>query len=118
MYFRFSVSYRDVEELKAERGVTVTHETIRAWCENFGKDYAKRNCARRDKLGDTRHLEDVFVKIGGRLQFLWRADDQEGNVLDILVGTLPSQVLDSTSDHPYITVGLLLHCLLGAPDRH
>ena len=85
MYFRFSVSYRDVEVLMAERGVTVTYETIRAWCERFGRDYAKRIRARRGKLGDTWHLDEVFIKIGGRLQYMWRAVDQDGSVLDILV---------------------------------
>jgi putative transposase len=69
----------------AERGVTVTYETIRAWCERFGRDYTKRIRARRGKLGDTWHLDEVFIKIGGRLQYLWRAVDQDGGVLDILV---------------------------------
>ncbi|MGH8315977.1 MAG: IS6 family transposase, partial [Steroidobacterales bacterium] len=63
LYFRFSVSYRDVEELTAERGVTVTYETIRAWCERFGRDYAKRIRARRGRLGDTWHMDEVFIKI-------------------------------------------------------
>jgi putative transposase len=85
LYFRFSVSYRDVEDLMAERGVTVTYETIRTWCERFGRDYAKRIRARRGQLGDTWHLDEVFIKIGGRLQYLWRAVDQDGSVLDILV---------------------------------
>jgi putative transposase len=53
LYFRFSVSYRDIEELMSERGVTVTYETIRAWCYKFGQDYAKRIRARRGQLGDT-----------------------------------------------------------------
>jgi len=85
LYFRFSMSFRDVELLMAERGVTVTYETIRAWCERFGRDYANRIRAQRGKLGDTWHLDEVFIKIGGRLRYLWRAVDQEGNVLDILV---------------------------------
>ena len=85
VYFRFSVSSREVEELMAERGVSVTYETIRAWCERFGRDYAKRIGARRGKLGDTWHMDEVFIKIGGRLQYLWRAVDQDGSVLDILV---------------------------------
>jgi putative transposase len=85
LYFRFSVSYRDIEELMAERGVTVTYETIRAWCYKFGKDYAKRIRARRGQLGDTWHLDEVYLKIDGRLQYLWRAVDQDGSVLDILV---------------------------------
>jgi putative transposase len=85
LYFRFSVSYRDIEELMAERGVTVTYESIRAWCYKFGRDYAKRIRARRGQLGDTWHLDEVCVKIDGRLQYLWRAVDQDGSVLDILV---------------------------------
>ena len=85
LYFRFSVSYRDIEELMAERGVIVTYETIRARCYKFGKDYAKRIRARRGQLGDTWHLDEVYLKIEGRLQYLWRAVDQDGSVLDILV---------------------------------
>ena len=85
LYFRFSLSYRDVEVMMAERGVIVTYESIRAWCEKFGQDYTKRIRARRGKLGDTWHLDEVFIKIGGRLQYLWRAVDQDGSVLDILV---------------------------------
>jgi putative transposase len=85
LYFRFSVSYRDIEELMAERGVAVTYETIRAWCYKFGQDYAKRIRARRGRLGDTWHLDEVYLKIDGRLQYLWRAVDQDGSVLDILV---------------------------------
>ena len=85
LYFRFSVSYRDVEDLMAERGVTVTYESIRAWCCKFGRDYAKRIRARRGQLGDTWHLDEVYLKIDGRLQHLWRAVDQDGSVLDILV---------------------------------
>jgi putative transposase len=85
MYFRFSLSYRDVEELMAERGVMVTYETIRAWCEKFGRHYAKRIRARRGQLGDTWHLDEVYLRIGGRMQYLWRAVDQDGSLLDILV---------------------------------
>jgi len=85
LYFRFSVSYRDIEELMAERGVIVTYETIRAWCYKFGQDYAKRIRARRGQLGDTWHLDEVYLKIGGCVQYLWRAVDQDGSVLDILV---------------------------------
>ena len=69
----------------AERGITVTYETVRAWCERFGRDYAKRVRARRGQVGDTWHLDAVFVRIGGRLHYLWRAVDQDGSVLDILV---------------------------------
>jgi putative transposase len=69
----------------AERGVTMTYESIRAWCYKFGRDYAKRIRARRGQLGDTWHLDEVYLKIGGSLRYLWRAVDQDGSVLDILV---------------------------------
>jgi putative transposase len=85
LYFRFSVSHRDIEEVMAERGVTVTYETIRTWCYKFGQDYAKRIRVRRGQRGDTRHLDEVYLKIDGRLQYLWRAVDQDGSVLDIRV---------------------------------
>lgn len=85
LYFRFPLSYRDVEELMAERGIVVTYETIRAWCETFGRYYAKQIRAQRGRLGSTWHLDEVCLKIGGRWQYLWRAVDQDGSVLDILV---------------------------------
>ena len=72
-------------ELMAERGVAVTYDTIRGWCYKFGQDYAKRIRARRGQLGDTCHLDEVYLKIGGCLQYLWRAVDQDGSVLDIRV---------------------------------
>lgn len=67
LYFRVSVSYRDVEELMAERGVTVTYEIIRAWCDKFGRDYARRIRARRGTLGDSWYLDDVLIEIEGQL---------------------------------------------------
>ncbi len=87
LYFRFCLSYRDVEEMMAERGVTVSYETIRSWCRKFGGDYARRLRARQGRLGDTWHLDEVYLRIGGKLQYLWRAVDQDGEVLDILVQT-------------------------------
>jgi putative transposase len=84
-YFRFSLSYRDVEVMMAQRGVVVSYESIRAWCEKFDRDYAKRIRARHGQLGDTWHLDEVYLKIGGRLQYLRRAVDQDGCVLDILI---------------------------------
>ncbi len=84
-YFRFSVSFRDVEELMAARGVLVTYETIRRWCEKFGKEYAAGLRRRRARTGDKWHLDEVFLKINGRTHYLWRAVDQKGVVLDILV---------------------------------
>ena len=85
LYHRFGLSFRDVEDLLAERGVTVTYEAIRQWCLTFGLDYARRLRGRRGRLGDTWYLDEVFVKIQGRQQYLWRAVDEDGDVIDILV---------------------------------
>jgi putative transposase len=85
LYHRFGLSFRDVEDLLAERGVTVTYEAIRQWCLTFGLDYARRLRHRRGRTGDTWYLDEVFVKIQGRLQYLWRAVDEDGDVIDILV---------------------------------
>ena len=85
LYFRFTLSFRDVEELLAERGIVVTYETIRQWCRKFGQSYANELRRRRARPGDKWHLDEVFLKINGKTQYLWRAVDQDGNVLDILV---------------------------------
>ena len=85
LYHRFGLSFRDVEDLLAERGVSVTYESIRQWCLTFGLDYARRLRRRRGRMGDTWHLDEVFVKIQGRQQYLWRAVDEDGDVIDILV---------------------------------
>src|ERR1700694_850287 len=85
LYFRFCLSYRDVEELIAERGVAVTYETIRDWSQKFGGTYAKRLRPRARRPGDRLHLDEVSLSINGKLQYLWRAVDQDGEVLDILV---------------------------------
>jgi putative transposase len=83
-YFRFALRYRDVEELLAERGVIVTDETIRQWCGKFGQAYANE-LRRRPRPGDKWRLDEVFIQINGRQHSLWRAVDQDGAVLDILV---------------------------------
>jgi putative transposase len=85
LYVRFCLSYRDVEQIMAERGVVVTYETIREWSQKFGGTYAKRLRARARRAGDRWHLDEVYLAINGRLQYLWRAVDQDGEVLDILV---------------------------------
>jgi len=85
LYFRFSLSYRDVEELMAARGIVLTYETIRQWCRKFGQQYANQLRRRRAQTGDKWHLDEVFLTINGKLHYLWRAVDQHGNVLDILV---------------------------------
>ena len=82
---RFCLSFRDAEDLLAQRGVTVTYETIRPWCQRFGPVYARRLRRRCGRMGDTWHLDEVFVTIQGRRQYLWRAVDEDGDVLDILV---------------------------------
>ncbi len=85
LYHRFPLSFRDVEELLYERGVIVTYETIRQWCHKFGQAFANQLRRRRARPGDKWHLDEVFLKINGKTHYLWRAVDQEGNVLDILV---------------------------------
>src|SRR6266568_7312584 len=83
--FRFSLSYRDVEELLAQRGIVVTSETVRQWCLKCGQSYANELRRRRPRCGDKWYLDEVFLTIRGQRQYLWRAVDQDGNVLDILV---------------------------------
>jgi putative transposase len=85
LYFRFCLSYRDVEELLFARGIIVTYEAIRKWCRKFGQQYANQLRRRRPRPGDKWHLDEVFLSISGERHYLWRAVDQEGNVLDILV---------------------------------
>ncbi|MCX4870645.1 MULTISPECIES: IS6 family transposase [unclassified Streptomyces] len=84
LHFRFPLSFREVEELMLERGVIVSCGTIRRWCLKFGQQYAN-SLRRRPRLGDKWHLDEVFVKINGEQKYLWRAVDQDGMVLDILV---------------------------------
>src|SRR5882672_7769903 len=85
LYFRFALSFRDVEEMLAMRGVALTYETVREWCLKFGQTYATSLRRKSPRPGDQWHLDEVFLKINGRLHYLWRAVDQDGDVLDILV---------------------------------
>jgi putative transposase len=85
LYHGFCLSLRDVELILAERGITVTHESIRRWGIRFGGDFARRRRRRRPRPGDTWHLDEVFIRINGEQHDLWRAVDQHGVVLDILV---------------------------------
>ena len=85
LYYRYCLSFRDVEDLLAERGIIVSYETVRQWCGTFGPDYARRLRRRQGRLGDTWFLDEVFVTINGERQYLWRAVDQDGDVIDILV---------------------------------
>jgi putative transposase len=85
LYHRFNLSFRDIEELLAVRGVIVTYETIRQWCKKFGQQFANRLRRRRAQPGDKWHLDEGFLKINGKTHYVWRAVDQDGTVLDILV---------------------------------
>jgi putative transposase len=85
LYFRFALSFRDVEEMLAMRGVSVTYKTVREWCPKFGQTYANVLRHGSSRPGARWHLYEVFLKINGRVHYLWRAVDQDGDVLDILV---------------------------------
>ncbi|GAA1329846.1 hypothetical protein GCM10009647_068630 [Streptomyces sanglieri] len=85
LYFRFPLSFREVEELMLERGVIVSHETVRRCCAKFGQPYANALRRRRVQLGDKWHLDEVFIKINRERKYLWRAVDADGTRLDILV---------------------------------
>ncbi len=77
LYHRFCLSFRDTEDLLAQRGITVSYEAIRAWCQTFGAEYARTRRRRRGHMGDTWHLDELFVKIQGLQQYLWRAVDED-----------------------------------------
>ncbi len=85
MYLRFTLSYRDVEELLAERGLDVSYESVRRWVLKFGSAYARNLRRQRLRPSDQWHLDEVVVSIRGRRMYLWRAVDSQGEVLDILV---------------------------------
>jgi len=82
LYYRFSLSPRDIEELLAERGITVTLESIRLWCIKFGAVYSRRVKRKHEGYGDTFYIDEVFVKINGKQHYLWRAVDHDGGVVD------------------------------------
>jgi len=84
-FFRFQLSLRDIEELLFERGVTVSHESIRRWTDKFGPCFARQVMAARRKPGSTRHLDEMFVTLRGEPYVLWRAVDEHGIELDILL---------------------------------
>ena len=82
---RFNLSSRDIEDLMAERGIAISYESIRLWCIKFGSKYAKRLKQRHRGYGDTLYIDEVFVKIRGVQQYLWRAVDQDGEVVDVFL---------------------------------
>jgi putative transposase len=85
LYHRFNLSNRDIEDLMAERGIAISYESIRLWCIKFGPQYARRLRRRHQGYGDTFYLDEVFVKIQGVQHYLWRAVDQDGDVVDVLL---------------------------------
>jgi putative transposase len=85
LYLRFTLSFRDVEDLLAERGIVVSYETVRRWVNYFGPLIAAELRKRRPKPDSVWHLDEVYLKIDGRMMYLWRAVDAEGEVLDVLV---------------------------------
>jgi putative transposase len=85
LYLRFTLSYRDVEDLLAERGLDVSYETVRRWVLKFGPMVACRLRQRRPRPSDRWHLDEMVVRIAGRRMYLWRAVDHEGEILDMLV---------------------------------
>ncbi len=83
LYYRFNLSHRDIEDLLAERGITVSREGIRLWCIKFGAIYTRRLKRKHRGYGDTFFIDEVFVKINGKQHYLWRAVDQDGEVGDV-----------------------------------
>ena len=83
LYYRFNLSHRDVEDLLAERGITVSREAIRLWCIKFGALYARRLKRKHRGYGDTFYIDEVFIRIKGKQHYLWRAVDQDGEVVDV-----------------------------------
>jgi len=82
LYYRFNLSNRDIEDLLSERGIDVSYESIRLWCNKFGPHYVTRLKRRHQGYGDTFFIDEVFVKIQGQQYYLWRAVDQDGEVTD------------------------------------
>ena len=83
LYYRFNLSHRDVEDLLAQRGITVSREAIRLWSIKFGAIYTRRLKRSHRGYGDTFYIDEVFVKINGKQHYLWRAVDQDGEVIDV-----------------------------------
>jgi putative transposase len=85
LYHRFSLSHRDIEDLLAQRGIEVSYEAIRLWCNKFGSKYVQRLRRKHQGYGDTFYIDEVFVKIQGEQHYLWRAVDQDGEVADVFL---------------------------------
>ena len=87
LYHRFNLSHRDIEDLLAERGIEVSYESVRLWCNKFGPEFSKRLRRNHPGFGDTFFIDEVFVTITGRRHYLWRAVDQDGDVIDVYLQT-------------------------------
>ncbi|MDA9351274.1 IS6 family transposase [Gammaproteobacteria bacterium] len=85
LYHRFNLSHRDIEDLLAQRGITVSYESIRLWCNKFGSKYAQRLRRKHQGYGDTFYIDEVFVRIRGKQHYLWRAVDQDGEVVNVFL---------------------------------
>ncbi len=85
LYHRFNLSHRGIEDLLAERGITVSYEAIRLWCNKFGLKYVRRLKKKHQGYGDTFFIDEVFVKIDGKQHYLWRAVDQDGEIVDVFL---------------------------------
>jgi len=83
LYHRFNLSHRDIEDLLAERGVEVSYESARLWCNKFGPHFSRRLRRKHPGFGDTFFIDEVFVRIAGQRHYLWRAVDQDGEVVDV-----------------------------------
>jgi transposase-like protein len=98
LYLRFTLSYRDVEELLAKRGLDISYETVRRWVLKFGPAIARRLRQRRPRPSDRWHLDEMVVRIAGERMYLWRAVDDEGEVLDIAGPTPPRHSVGAAVD--------------------
>jgi len=85
LYFRFNLSHRDIEDLLAQRGIIVSRESIRLWCNKFGSKYSARLRKKHQGYGDTFFIDEVFIKIDGKQYYLWRAVDQDGEIVDVFL---------------------------------
>ena len=85
LYHRFNLSHRDIEDLLAEKGISVSYESIRLWCNKFGPHYARRLRRRHQRFGDAFFVDEFVVKILGDQHYLWRDVDQDGEVVDVLL---------------------------------
>ena len=104
LYYRFNLSHRDIEDLLAERGITVSFESVRLWCIKFGPKYARRLKRKHRGFGDTFYIDEVFVKISGKQRYLWRAVDQDGDVVDVFLQAVETVRLPSASSNGYCSV--------------